>query len=70
MRTTIPCVAAVFLFCSLFSCGPAQNATPPMDGEPAPAGLPGEGIDPEFEGFEIPDDGNEDPGAGFPGGSP
>jgi hypothetical protein len=64
MRTTIPCLSTVFLPCFLFSCGPGQEATPPMNGEPAAAGLPGEGVDPEFEGIEFPYDGNEDPGAG------
>ena len=42
--------------------------TPPFDGVPAPAGLPGEPIDPQFEGAVFPDDGNQDPGSGIPDG--
>jgi len=60
-------IALPFLACS---CQSDQGPAQPLEGEPAAAGLPGEGIDPAFEGTEFPYDGNEDPGAGFPGGSP
>jgi hypothetical protein len=50
---------------ALMGCG--GTPTPAFDGEPPAAGLPGEPIDPEFEGSVFPDDGNQDPGSGIPG---
>ena len=52
---------------SLTGCD-TGTPTPPFDGVPAPAGLPGEPIDPRFEGAVFPDDGNQDPGSGIPDG--
>jgi len=52
---------------SLTGCD-TGTPTPPFDGVPATAGLPGEPIDPQFEGAVFPDDGNQDPGSGIPDG--
>ena len=78
MRTPLPCVGITSLLCLLLSAcaqGPSPMAgeevpPAPMEGEPAAAGLPGEAIDPEFEGLNLQYDGDEDPGADFPTGQP
>lgn len=55
----------LLLMAGLASCGPGPVDQPP--GEPPAAGLPGTAIDPSFEYAEMPDDGNQDPGADIPG---
>lgn len=77
LQTRLFITTSLFLATTLLGCaqGPSPMAgeeAPPaeLEGEPAPAGLPGEAIDPEFEGIEMPDDGDEDPGADFPDGQP
>lgn len=78
MRTSLSCVAAALLLCLLIGgCaqGPSPMAgeeppAPELEGDPPAAGLPGEAIDPEFEGLNIQYDGDEDPGADFPTGQP
>ena len=68
---------ALLLAALIFGCaqGPSPMAganAPPaeLEGDPAAAGLPGEAVDPEFEGLETPYDGDADPGADFPTGQP
>jgi hypothetical protein len=62
-------LAAALLVTGLGACCTEQPMEPGIqpEGEAAPAGLPGEAIDPAFEHLEMPDDGNQDPGAGIPG---
>ena len=60
--TLLPALSLSFTGCD------TGTPTPPFDGVPAPAGLPGEPIDPRFEGAVFPDDGNQDPGSGIPEG--
>lgn len=55
----------LLLTAGLMSC--ASGPAPDPVGEAAPAGLPGEAIDPSFEYAEMPDDGDQDPGADIPG---
>ena len=60
--TLLPALSLSFTGCD------TGTPTPTFDGVPAPAGLPGEPIDPRFEGAVFPDDGNQDPGSGIPEG--
>ena len=63
--TKITLITLPVLAFSLTGCG--GTPTPAFDGEAPAVGLPGEPIDPEFEGAVFPDDGNQDPGSGIPG---
>ncbi|MAB29753.1 MAG: hypothetical protein CMJ53_10850 [Planctomycetaceae bacterium] len=63
-RTALTCFPLLIL--TLTGCG--GTPTPAFDGELPPAGLPGEPIDPQFDGAIFPDDGNQDPGSGIPNG--
>jgi hypothetical protein len=62
----IALITLPLLTLALTGCG--GTPTPAFDGEEPAAGLPGEPIDPEFEGSIFPDDGNQDPGSGIPNG--
>ena len=68
MKTTkrIALMGFPLLILTLTGCG--GTPTPAYDGELPPAGLPGEPIDPQFDGAIFPDDGNQDPGSGIPNG--
>ena len=65
-NTRILLIILSMLAMVITGCG--GTPTPAFDGEPAQAGLPGEPIDPQFEGAVFPDSGNQDPGSGIPGG--
>jgi hypothetical protein len=65
-RTILAAALLVTGLCACCTPGPMTADFQP-EGEAAPAGLPGEAIDPAFEHLEMPDDGNQDPGAGIPG---
>ncbi len=69
MRTQVQTIVLGSLFClGLTACNPGpMDPEAQPEGEPAAAGLPGEGVDPQFEYAEMPYDGNQDPGADIPG---